>query len=93
MHANSERAARPAEREHLFNYQKCSISIQDWPGHFDVRPNQISAAKLKRDLLEDARRLQFGVAISNALHRLSIQFARLNNMVRLQQLDLDVVDF
>ena len=36
--------------------------------------------ELKRDLLEDACRLQFGAAIRNALHRLSIQLARLNQL-------------
>src|SRR5258707_9237300 len=92
MHASSERIARATKGEYLLNYEQPSISIQDWPGQFDVRPNQISAAKLKRDLLEDACRLQFGAAISNALHRLSIQLARLNDSVRLQQLDVDVVN-
>ena len=92
MHANAERVARATEREYLLNYEKRSISIQDWPRQFDVRPNQIGAAKLKRDLLEDTCRLQFSAAITNALHRLSIQLARLNDTVRLQQLDLDVVN-
>ena len=92
MHANPECIARASEREYLLNYEKRSISIQDWPRQFDVRPNQIGAAKLKRDLLEDTCRLQFGAAISSPLHRLSIQLARLNDTVRLQQLDVDVVN-
>ena len=38
----------------------------------------------------DACPLQFRAAISKALHSLSIQLARLNDSVRLQQLDVDV---
>src|SRR6266487_4873848 len=60
------------------------------PGQCDRRRNQICATKLKSHLLKDACCLQFRAAISNALHRLSIQLARLNDPVRLQQLDIKV---
>ncbi len=36
--------------------------------------------------------MQFRAAISNALHRLAIQLARLNDPIRLQQLNIDGVN-
>src|SRR4029450_3893132 len=90
VYANSKRIARVIEGKCLLSYEKRSITIQARPTQFDVRRNQICAAELKSYLLKDACCLQFRAAISNALHRVAIQLARLNNPVRLQELNFDV---
>lgn len=84
MHTNPERAEGAVERENLRCDEKSLISIQFRSGHFDVRRNQVAPAELKRSLLKDTSRLQFRAVLSNALHRLSIQLARLDDAVRLQ---------
>jgi hypothetical protein len=43
-------------------------------------------------LLKNACCLQFGATICNASHGLSIKIARLNNAIRLQQLNIDVLN-
>src|SRR6266545_2445291 len=89
-YANPERVAHAAECEDLLWNKQRLISIQLRSGQLNVRRNQIVTAELKRDLLQNAGRLNLGTAIGKAMDRISIQFSCVENVPSLHQLQVDL---
>jgi len=50
------------------------------------------SAKLEPHLFKKPTRLQFGAAISNALNRIAVKLAQLDDTIRSKQLDIDIIN-